>query len=96
MDNCRISWARVIDVGGATVEVDRQPLVLIDGQLALGAVARQHLVLLLEGRGLLPSVKPGDDVAVHWGWACEVLQGTALARLKAWTARSLELANQTI
>lgn len=96
MDNCRISWARVVHVGGATVEVDRQPLVLADGKLTLGPVARQHLVLQLDGRGLLPSVKPGDDVAVHWGWACEVLEPPALARLQAWTSRSLVLANQTM
>jgi len=68
----------------------------LDGQIALGEAARQHLVLQLDGRGLLPSVKPGDDVAVHWGWACEVLAAAPLGRLKAWTARSLHLANLTI
>ena len=96
LDNCRISWARVIEVGLDSVEVERQPLVLEGGKLALGSPARQHLVLQLDGRGLMPSVKPGDDVAAHWGWACEVLPAPALQRLQAWTSRSMQLANLTI
>ncbi len=96
MDNCRISWGRVTQVLGSEVEVDRQPLLLDAGKLTLGAAESQRLVLQVDGRGLLPETRPGDDVAVHWGWACEVLGEGALAQLKAWTSRSIELANQTI
>jgi len=96
MDNCRISWAVVTRVLGAEVEVTRQPLVLEAGKLALGAPESLRLLLQLDGQGLAPRVVAGDHVAVHWGWACEVLGGGAVRRLRAWTMRSLELANQTI
>ena len=41
-------------------------------------------------------VRPGDVVSIHWGWACDVLDPDQLARLVSFTARELEIANQTL
>jgi hypothetical protein len=40
--------------------------------------------------------RPGDQVSMHWSWACEVLSPRTLARLRAVTGRCLALANLTL
>ena len=96
MDACRISWGQVVAVEGEQLLIRRPPLVLEGGRMALAEprlerVARQH-----EGLGFVAEAQPGDHVSVHWSWACEVLAERSLARLRATTARCLELANLTI
>ena len=46
--------------------------------------------------GFVADAQPGDQVSVHWSWACEVLAPEALARLRAATQRRLALANLAV
>lgn len=96
MESCRISWGRVRGVEPAALVVDRQPLVERDGRLALGPEAPERVLRSLAGQGFTDDVAVGDWVSVHWGWACEVLDGARLAHLRRWSAHHLVLANQTI
>ncbi|MDQ2826329.1 MAG: DUF6390 family protein [Actinomycetota bacterium] len=96
MESCRISWGQVREVDGASVTVDRQPLVMAGGKLALGESRAERVLRAFEGRGFADEVAPGDWVSIHWGWVCETLDARRLANLRRSSAAHLALANQTI
>lgn len=96
MDSCRVSWGQVLRVSGAELEVERQPLVLSEGRLALGTARTQTALRQVDGKGFVDAAAPGDWVALHWGWVCEVLDERRRAALARWTRHHLALANQTL
>lgn len=96
MESCRISWGQVRSVAGAELVVRRQPLVVREGKLALGAAADERVLRSISDRGFADDVDVGDWVSVHWGWTCEVLDQRKLRNLQRWSAHHLALANQTI
>ncbi len=96
MDSCRISWGRVEAVEADSLLVDRQPLVFIEGKLALGAAETRRITRQLDGHGFIDEVAPGDHVSMHWSWACDRLHHGAVARLQRNTERYLALANRTL
>ena len=96
MENCRVSWGQVRSVDGAAVMVDRQPLVWVDGKLALGQAAPERALRSFDGLGFVSDLAPGDWVSLHWGWVCERLDAARLANLRRWTDRHLAIANRTV
>ena len=96
MDQCRISWGRVTRVDGPELVVDRAPLVLVEGRLALGPPAPVRVVRQIEGRGFADLAAPGDWVSLHWGWVCEVLTDRQRANLARYTHDHIQIANQTL
>ncbi len=96
MDQCRISWGRVMRVDGAELEVERQPLVLVDGKLALGPCRPERVARQVEGRGFADAASAGDWVSLHWGWVCEVITSRQQTNLSRYTRGHLLLANQTL
>lgn len=84
LDGCRVSWGDVLAVEGDEAVILSPPLQWDDGRLVLGPAAART-VRVGEWR---PS--PGDAVAVHWDWVCEVLDPPRLARLRADTDLQLE------
>lgn len=96
MDQCRVSWGRVTRVDGAELIVERQPLVLCEGKLALGPSASERVPRQVEGRGFADAANVGDWVSLHWSWVCEVLQPRQQAALARYTDDHLRLANQTL
>ncbi|MGH9183883.1 MAG: DUF6390 family protein [Acidimicrobiales bacterium] len=96
MESCRISWGRVRSVDGASLVVDRQPLVLAEGKLALGEDRPERVLRSLSGKGFADDVGVGDWVSLHWGWTCEVLDRRRLANLRHYTRHHLAIANRTI
>lgn len=96
MDNCRISWGKVIRDEGAELIVERQPLALADGKLVLGPPIRERAVRQVDGRGFADGTKPGDWVSLHWGWVCEVITPHQQRNLARFTDDHIRLANQTI
>lgn len=96
MDSCRISWGSVTTVNDHDLVVERPPLVLAEGKLALGPPQTKTVTWRSGGRGLLTEVHAGDHVSIHWDWACEALSQKDLVALKAQTARYIALANTTM
>lgn len=96
MESCRISWGRVREVDGASVTVDRQPLVLEGPRLALGPPRAERVLRAFEGRGFAGDLAPGDWVSIHWGWVCDTLDARQLANLRRASDAHLALANQTL
>jgi hypothetical protein len=96
MDCCRISWGKVMAVDGAELIAERRALILQDGKLALSEPRPLRVVRQFEGKGFADVASPGDVVAIHWNWACDVLTPRALARLQRATRRALTMANLTL
>jgi hypothetical protein len=96
LDHCRVSWGRVASALGAELLVERVPLVLEAGKLALGPARQERMLRQLEGRGFADSAARGDWVSMHWGWVCEVLDDRQQRNLERYTRYHLAIANQTI
>ena len=96
MDQCRISWGRVVFVEGAEVIVDRAPLVLAGGKLALGAPVPVRILRQVDGRGYLDNFRPGEIVLIHWNWACDRLSIPAFRALSRATRSAIAHTNLTI
>ncbi len=96
MDQCRVSWGQVRHAAGAELVVERQPLVLIAGKLALGPAEPARVTRQVGGRGFADDARPGDWVSLHWGWVCETLTPRQQANLERQTRYHLTLANQTL
>lgn len=93
LQQCRIRWGEVVAVRGERVEVLSQPLVLVDGVLALGAAREESAAWSVQGRSLLSSVSVGNNVALHWDWVCDVLSAEQLAALVQHSADQLDRTN---
>ena len=93
MEACRPAWAEVLRVAGGSLEVERPALTYARGRLGLGPPVRETLAY---DPRMLPRVRKGDHVAVHWNWPAVVLADGQLANLKAYTDRSLEAANEAL
>jgi Family of unknown function (DUF6390) len=96
LDQCRISWGRVLTVDGLELVVDRPPLILRDGKLVLSTPQRERLTRQIDGHGFADTATPGDWVSIHWGWVCEVLTERERANLERYTRYHLAIANQTL
>lgn len=96
MDQCRVSWGKVVETAGPELVVERQPLIVLDGKLTLGPAARERVSRQIEGRGFADTTQVGDWVTVHWSWVCEVISPRQQANLARYTDDHLRLANQTI
>ncbi len=96
LDNCRISWGKVVRTEGGELLVLRQPLILVDGKLCLGEERHERVARQIDGRGFADNAQPGDWVSLHWGWVCEVITPQQQRALAYWTAYHIALANQTL
>lgn len=96
LDSCRVSWGRVVAVAGPELVVERPPLLIVEGRLALGPPARMRAARQIEARGFADAAAVGDWVSLHWGWVCEVITPRQQAHLAHFTDHQLRIANQTI
>ncbi len=96
MDNCRISWGRVTAIDGPVFVVERRPLLLEAGKLALGPVRSARITRQVADRGFADRALVGDWLSIHWGWACDILDDGQVRSLERYTMHHLALANQTL
>jgi hypothetical protein len=95
LDRYRIRWGRVTGLAGDRVVVRSQPLVWDGRRLLLGEPALQEAVRSLDGLGTSGDLRPGDWVALHWDWVCDRLSRRQLVTLRRYTARHLDIVNQS-
>jgi hypothetical protein len=96
LDQCRVSWGSVTRVDGAELVVERQPIALEAGKLALAPAQTERVLRQVEGKGFVETAQPGDWVTIHWGWVCEVIDARQHQRLEWFTRKHLAIANQTL
>ncbi|MDT5035673.1 MAG: hypothetical protein QOE03_858, partial [Micromonosporaceae bacterium] len=85
----RIRTGIVRDVTGETATVRSRPLVWDGGALISGPERDEVVRWSLDGRSLLSGPSPGDRVALHWDWICDVITDEQWQR-----AESLEIAQR--
>lgn len=90
LDSCRIGWAGVVDVGPAQLLVRMAHLEYDGRRLSLGAARQERIDYRVDDRCFVDEVAPGDQVAVHWGFACDRLTDVQAASLERWTSWQLE------
>ena len=88
MDNCRVSWGKVLKVAHGNLYVDTQTLQEKDGKIVLREGETKTAVFLEE---FLPAVGEGDIVAMHWGFAGMKLSEAQRQNLENYTRRVLSL-----
>lgn len=90
MNNCRISAAKVLQIMDDLLVVSYRPLVSKDGKLILG---EEETFSAKYDEEFLPSIKEGDYVALHWGFACLKLSEEQRNNLEKFTSRILDVIN---
>ncbi|MDX6239520.1 MAG: hypothetical protein QOG10_4335 [Kribbellaceae bacterium] len=102
LEQCRIRWGEVVAVEGERVRVRSRPLVVRQGLLELGSPREEIAAWSVDGSSPLLSaprgdqlqpVAEGDQVALHWGWVCDVLGSRQVAELEARSADQLSRTN---
>ncbi len=94
IDECRVSWGRVVADHGDMLLVERRLLQVAGEDLVLGPAAPRSVYRRFDGKTFLPGISPGDIVAIHWGCACYKLTPRQLRFLEHYTQHHLALANQ--
>jgi len=96
MDECRISWGKVLEVNGPAITVLTKPLLYENGKLALGSEVKKEIIRRLEATYDIEQLRPGNLVSIHWSVPCEVITPAQAKNLEKYTLLHLALANQTI
>jgi hypothetical protein len=94
LDQCRISWGRVVADHEDTLLVERRPLRLDGDDIVLGNPEPRSVIRRFDGKAFLTEISPGDFVAVHWGCACYRLTPLQLRYLMHYTRHHLAITNQ--
>ncbi|MEK7181072.1 MAG: DUF6390 family protein [Patescibacteria group bacterium] len=96
MDECRISWGKVLKVNGPAITVLSKPLLYLDGKLVLGNETKKKITRRLEATYDIEQISPGDIVSIHWSVPCEKINPEQAKMLEKYTLRHIALANQTL
>ncbi|MFE3738189.1 DUF6390 family protein [Streptomyces sp. NPDC059134] len=89
LDRCRIRTGVVRSVSGGSATVESRPLRWTGTHLAPGAPVQESVRWSAGGRSLLPGLAPGDVVALHWDWVCDILTAPQAARVESTEVRQL-------
>ena len=83
LDRCRIRTGRVLEVRGEHALVESQGLGW-DGRFLTRSDRREEWATWsVGGSSLLEGLSPGDAVALHWDWICDVLTDKQVRRVEA-------------
>lgn len=93
LDRCRTAPATVLEVGAETADVLVRPLTWDGRSLALGPPEARAVRWGSDGLAFVPVFSPGDRVALHWDFVCDVLDPRADRMLRQVTRRVLGAAN---
>jgi hypothetical protein len=93
LEQCRVRWGQVEDVVGDAVTASGEPLAWTGSSLQLGMPRFETVPWRRDGRSFIDAPRPGQLVAMHWDWVCDVLTTEQVAALREQTTRQLAIAN---
>jgi Family of unknown function (DUF6390) len=96
LDACRVRWGRLLSVSDGKATVLSRPLRWTGSALRLGPARIEVATLAGVRGGLAPAVRPGDTVALHWDWVCDVLTTAQARTLCRYTVMTLALVNRAL
>ncbi len=91
MDNCRISYGKVVEVLDDKLLVQSNSLIKNKNKFNLKENETKTAVYLKQ---MLPDIKKDDMVALHWGFAPLILTKGQLRNLERYTDRILTILNK--
>ncbi len=97
LDRCRIRSGVVSEINGEWVVVMSSPLRWDGDSLTAASPQVERARWSVDGLGLLPPPAPGDTVALHWDWVCDVLtpdQADRIQRIEATQRMAVGLGGQ--
>ena len=94
LDRCRVRTGVVVEVDGEKAMVRSNPLVWEGGRLAPGPACVEIASWSVRGQSLIRAPVPGEAVALHWDWVCDVLTAEQAARLEALEGRQRRIAGR--
>jgi hypothetical protein len=83
LDQCRIRTGRVVDVRDETATVESRPLQWNGRAMAPGPPHEREARFSVDGLTLIDPPAPGDRVALHWDWICDVLTADQCTRIES-------------
>jgi hypothetical protein len=92
VDRCRIRWGTVVKQVGSDVLVQSAPLTWDGRVLAHGVDRIESVRMPVEDEA---TMSPGDLVALHWDYVCQVLSPRQHSQLVRYHDRHLAIANQS-
>jgi len=95
VENCRISWGKVIEVRKRELVVERVPLEISERRFSVSS-PRPSIVKYDPLVKPFDVVKPGDNVSLHWGFACEILTRGQLENLIRYTLLDIRTVNDML
>jgi hypothetical protein len=93
LDGCRISWGHVVSADDGRAVVRARHLTWDGRALGLGAERAEVVRLTEGGRGFVADLRPGEWLALHWGWVCDRLTDDELGQLQRSTGWQLAVTN---
>jgi hypothetical protein len=89
LDRCRATPGVVLSVDGDAATVLARPLLYEDGGLRLGEPEPRAARWRDDGLAFVRPLEPGDRVALHWDFVCDVLSPAAARSLAGANRRAL-------
>jgi hypothetical protein len=90
MEACRPAWAEVTGVTDALLRVRGPTLALRNGSVEWGPDTDREFPY---DPRVIPDARPGDAIALHWGWPALRLTSAQRAAVEEYSRRSLDQAN---
>jgi len=93
MEACRPAWAQVAAVEATSVRLRGPALSVSKGRLSLERETERTLSF---DPAILPGLRSGDTLAVHWSHPAMSLSASQAGALAAYTRRSIDAANEAL
>jgi Family of unknown function (DUF6390) len=93
IEACRPAWARVEEVRPDRLRVRKSSVQSDHGRLRFGPEASSEVAY---DPRVLPGVRAGDWVALHWGWPALLLSRAQRVAIEEYTARAFDSANEAL
>jgi Family of unknown function (DUF6390) len=93
MEACRPAWGTVTARDGTQLTIDRSSWAVRDGRLQPGPPTSVKTIF---DERVLPDIRVGDEVVLHWGWPALKLEGRQRPSLEEYSRRSIESANEVL
>jgi hypothetical protein len=95
IDNCRISWGQVKEVGKRKLKVKYIPVAVEEDRLSLSKPVVRKVDYNPEVKSFA-GVRAGDWVTLHWNYACEVITPRQLRNLLKYTELDIRSTNRIL
>jgi hypothetical protein len=93
MDNCRISWGKVLKAEKDHLWVKYRPLEITDNKISLGSEITKKNIEYNSAIPPFQKIVPGSYVSMHWGFACDILSDAQVRNISKYTQDDVKSAN---